>query len=146
MCIGEVSFTTTMTSPWHIFSLLQSQVFSRVRKPNTLAQTIIMLNDTMILALYFLVELFFVVLAISLLYWSFAVGLLLVAPLDGVAAQHVAGERESDGLEGPAGLKTKQAQGSLLQETQYPGPESEAEPKDCELRGWRMVGSTPVWS
>jgi hypothetical protein len=46
-----------------------------------------MLNNTMSLILYLLVELFFVALAISLLYWSFAVGLLLVVPLDELAAQ-----------------------------------------------------------
>jgi uncharacterized membrane protein len=47
-----------------------------------------MLNNTMSLILYLLIELFFVTLTIFLLYWSFAVGLLLVAPLDEVAAQH----------------------------------------------------------
>jgi hypothetical protein len=46
-----------------------------------------MLNNTMSLILYLLVELFFVALAISLVYWSFAVGLLLVVPLDELAAQ-----------------------------------------------------------
>jgi hypothetical protein len=59
----------------------------RARIPNTLAQTITMLNNTMSLALYLLIETFFVAPAISLMYWSVAVGLLLVAPLDGVAAQ-----------------------------------------------------------
>jgi hypothetical protein len=67
------------------FPSLQSQVFSRERIPDTLAQIINMLNNTMSLIL---IELFFVTLTIFLLYWSFAVGLLLVAPLDEVAAQH----------------------------------------------------------
>jgi hypothetical protein len=39
--------------------------------------------------------------------------------------QHVVGGYESDGLDEPAGLKMEQAQGSLLQEAQYLGPDSE---------------------
>ena len=46
-----------------------------------------MLRNTMSLILYLLIETFFVALAISLMYWSVAVGLFLVAPIDGAAAQ-----------------------------------------------------------